>query len=418
MAQPAPLLPNRLSSLDAFRGFVMFLMMAEILHVSQVAKNFPESAVWKQLAFNTTHVEWTGCSLHDLIQPSFSFLVGAALPFSLASRRAKNQAFGRMLLHASWRGFLLVALGVFLRSTHSGQTRFTFEDTLSQIGLGYVFLFLLGFCRARVQIVALVVILVAYWGAFARFPAPAADFDYSVVGVSPEWVAKHPPFTGHAAHWNKNSNLAWMFDQWFLPHFPYQPPFKSNLGGYCTLSFIPTLGTMILGLIAGGWLRIDFPKSRKLLWLVAAGAVSLAAGYCLDKFPSASPLCPSVKRIWTPAWVLYSGGWCYLILAGFYGLVDGAGWRRLFFPLIVIGMNSIAIYVLVHINLHGFILDSFRIHLGFTWEWIHHRLDPEEFAAFEKGWDIWRPLVVGSGALVVEWLLLFWMYRNKIFVRI
>src|SRR5438046_2657494 len=136
---PSPALVNRLSSLDAFRGFVMFLMMAEVLHISQVAKSFPDSPVWKQLAFNTSHVEWTGCSLHDLIQPSFSFLVGAALPFSIASRRAKGQSFIRMLFHALWRAVLLVGLGVFLRSTHHRQTRFTFEDTLSQIGLGYVF---------------------------------------------------------------------------------------------------------------------------------------------------------------------------------------------------------------------------------------------------------------------------------------
>jgi predicted acyltransferase len=412
--EQAPPLPNRLSSLDAFRGFVMFLMMAEILHVSQVAKNFPDSPVWKQLAFNTSHVEWTGCSLHDLIQPSFTFLVGAALPFSLASRRAKSQSFRRMLLHACWRGFLLVALGVFLRSTHSGRTRFTFEDTLSQIGLGYVFLFLLGFCKVRWQVLALVVILVGYWGAFALFPVPAADFDYSTVGVSPEWIEKNPLFTGLAAHWNKNSNLAWTVDQTFLRQFPHEEPFKPNMGGYCTLSFIPTLGTMILGLLAGGWLKGGASKSKKLLWLVAAGAVSLAAGSLLDKYGT----CPSVKRIWTPAWTLYSGGWCFLILAGFYGIVDGLGWRRLFFPLIVIGMNSIAIYVLVHINLHGFILDSFRIHLGFIWDLLSKHLDPDKFTEFEKGWQIWRPLIAGGAALIVEWLLLFWMYRNKIFVRI
>ena len=399
MEQNTPL-PNRLSSLDAFRGFVMFLMMAEVLHVATVAGHFPDSNIWQQLKFNTTHVEWTGCSLHDLIQPSFTFLVGAALPFSLASRRAKNQSFRRMLLHACWRGFLLVALGVFLRSTHSARTRFTFEDTLSQIGLGYVFVFLLGFCKVRWQVLALVVILVGYWGAFALYPAPAADFDYSAVGVSPEWIEKNPLLTGRAAHWNKNSNLAWTLDQSFLRLFPHEEPFKPNLGGYCTLSFIPTLGTMILGLIAGSWLKGAAPKSKKLLYLVAAGAVSLAAGYLLDKYG----ICPSVKRIWTPAWTLYSGGWCFLILAAFYAIADGLGWRRLFFPLIVIGMNSIAIYMLVHINLHGFIMDSFRIHLGSD--------------IFNKFGEIWQPLVAGGAALIVDWLILYWMYRNKIFVRI
>jgi len=395
---PVPALINRLSSLDAYRGFVMFLMMAEVLHISQVAKAFPDSDVWKQLAFNTSHVEWSGCSLHDLIQPSFSFLVGAALPFSIASRRAKGQSFWRMLFHAVWRAVLLVALGVFLRSTHSNQTRFTFEDTLSQIGLGYVFLFLLGFTRVWWQLLALVLILVGYWGAFVWYPLPPDDFDYPAQKVSLDWLHEHG-FTGRLAHWNKNSNFAWAFDNKFLRLFPRDTPYEPNPGGYATLSFIPTLGTMILGLISGGWLKSDRSKTGKLLLLVVAGGVSLAAGFLLDKYG----ICPSVKRIWTPAWTLYSGGWCFLILAGFYAVVDGLGWRAPAFPLIVIGMNSIAIYCMAHL-IQGFILQSFHI----------HGVD-KYFGHFGS---VYEPLVRGGAVLIVYWLILFWMYRHKIFVRI
>src|SRR5882672_3410224 len=135
----------RLTSLDAYRGFVMFLMMAEVLRVSKVAAAFPDNGVWKLLAFNTTHVEWVGCSLHDLIQPSFSFLVGVALPYSITSRSARGQSAFAMTGHALWRALLLIWLGVFLRSVGRGQTNWTFEDTLSQIGFGYPILFLLGF---------------------------------------------------------------------------------------------------------------------------------------------------------------------------------------------------------------------------------------------------------------------------------
>ena len=83
--------PERLTSLDAYRGFVMFLMAAEMLHVGQVSEHFPDSSFWQWLAFHTDHVAWTGCSLHDLIQPSFSFMVGVALPFSLMSRSSLGQ---------------------------------------------------------------------------------------------------------------------------------------------------------------------------------------------------------------------------------------------------------------------------------------------------------------------------------------
>ena len=124
-------------SLDAYRGFVMFLMMAEVLHLARVSQSFPGNWFWSFLAYNQTHVDWAGCSLHDMIQPSFSFLVGVALPYSIASRMAKGATFGKLFLHALWRSALLIWLGVFLRSMHSPQTNYTFEDTLSQIGMGY-----------------------------------------------------------------------------------------------------------------------------------------------------------------------------------------------------------------------------------------------------------------------------------------
>src|SRR5881396_2472926 len=100
--------PVRLASVDAYRGFVMFLMMAEVLHVSKLAAAFPTNRIWSLLAFHTTHVEWVGCSLHDLIQPSFSFLVGVALPYSIASRMSQGQSRGRMTVHAFWRALLLI----------------------------------------------------------------------------------------------------------------------------------------------------------------------------------------------------------------------------------------------------------------------------------------------------------------------
>src|SRR5437773_10772614 len=257
--------PERLTSLDAYRGFLMFLMMAEVLRCCRVAAALPESGLWKFLCHHQSHVEWIGCSLHDLIQPSFSFMVGVALPFSIASRSARGQSRGRMTLHAFARALALILLGVFLRSTGSSQTYWTFEDTLTQIGLGYGVLFVLGFRPMRDQWIALALILMGYWAAFALHPVPR-DFDYTTVGVSAEWLKDHGQ-TGFAAHWNKNSNLAWAFDTWFLNLFSRAEPFEFNGGGYTTLSFIPTLGTMILGLIAGGVIRGERPPLAKVRWL-------------------------------------------------------------------------------------------------------------------------------------------------------
>jgi len=120
----------RNSAVDAYRGLVMLLMMAEVLQLSRLAAAFPDSGVIGFLAYHQTHVEWAGCSLHDLIQPSFSFLVGVALPYSVARRTAAGGTAGPLFAHALWRSFVLILLGIFLRSMHSSQTNFTFEDTL------------------------------------------------------------------------------------------------------------------------------------------------------------------------------------------------------------------------------------------------------------------------------------------------
>jgi heparan-alpha-glucosaminide N-acetyltransferase len=121
--------PQRNVAVDAYRGLVMLLMMGEVLRFAEVARSFPNSHLWRFLAYNQSHVEWAGMSLHDTIQPGFTFLVGVALPYSLRSRQRKGQTFPRMLAHTIWRSFLLVALGIFLRSMESPSTNFTFEDT-------------------------------------------------------------------------------------------------------------------------------------------------------------------------------------------------------------------------------------------------------------------------------------------------
>jgi heparan-alpha-glucosaminide N-acetyltransferase len=386
---------TRLVSLDAFRGLVMVLMLAEVMRLPQVASAFPHSLFWRIIGFNTEHVPWQGCSLHDLIQPAFSFLVGAALPFSIASRIRKGQTFPRMIGHAVWRALLLIVLGIFLRSLHARQTYFTFEDTLTQIGLGYVFLFRLGFTRVRTQVIAFVLILVCFWAACALYPAPGPNFDYARVGVPPNW---NHNYTGFLAHWNKNSNLSWAFDVWFLNLFPRERPFVFNEGGWSTLSFIPTLATMILGLLTGEWLKSGRSKEQKLQGLAMSGVVLIALGLLCQWVG----ICPIVKRVWTSSYTLYSGGWVLLILAGFYSLIEWKGWRDWAFPLVVVGMNSIAIYVMSW-TMTGFFIDALDRHVG---------------SPFWVAGATFQPVLRGFAVMVIFWCILLWMYRRKTFLRI
>jgi heparan-alpha-glucosaminide N-acetyltransferase len=405
----APSPPQRLAAIDAYRGFVMLLMMGEVLEFGRMAAKFPDNSVWRFLALHQSHVEWAGCNLHDLIQPSFSFLVGAALPFSLANRAERGQSLVRVTAHAFWRSLLLIALGIFLRSMGSRNlTNYTFEDTLTQIGLGYFFLYLLGLAGPRFWWGGFLVVLIGYFIAFACYPLPDESFSYAAVGVKPDWP---PLYSGFAAHWNKNSNVAWAFDCWFLNLFPRKQPFTYNGGGYATLSFIPTLATMILGMIAGGWLRQDDGPGKKLARLAVCGLLFLGLGFGADYFG----ICPNVKRIWTSSWVLFSGGWCFLILAGFYALLDAIGWKAWAFPLRVIGMNSIAAYCMAHLW-HGFMATAFRTH------W-HGVVEPLfKYCPYQdviKDWcEAHDAFVMGVFVLLAYWLILFWMYRRRIFLRI
>src|SRR5687767_7971736 len=134
---PLPLLKaERLVSLDAYRGLVMVLMISAGLQISRVVASFDQNPdlrhlktpLWERLAYQTSHAPWVGCSLWDLIQPAFMFMVGAALPFSIASRRARGQSFGRMLFHAVVRAAALVLLGVFLMSGGKPRTNWTFDN--------------------------------------------------------------------------------------------------------------------------------------------------------------------------------------------------------------------------------------------------------------------------------------------------
>jgi len=156
---------------------------------------------------------------------------------------------------------------------------------------------------------------------------------------------------------------------------------------------------MILGLIAGGWLRGQFAPREKVQRLLLAGVLGVASGAVFHWLG----VCPLVKRIWTPTWTLFSGGCCFLLMAAFYSVIDWRGWRVWSFPLVVIGMNSIAAYCSAHL-IEGFVISSLRTHLG-----------PNAFNFFG---DTLAPMAQGAAALFILWVLLFWMYQRKLFLRI
>jgi predicted acyltransferase len=383
----------RLGSLDAYRGFVMLAMASGGLALGVVAQDYPDDHVWQFLDLHTDHVLWRGWSAWDMIQPSFMFIVGVAMPFSYANRRAAGQSRLALLGHALVRSIVLVLLGVFLASAWSKGTNWVFTNVLAQIGLGYTFVFLLLDRPPWVQVAAACLILVGYWLLFALYPLPPADSPYRLVGVDAAFCR----LPGFLHHWSKNTNAAAAFDRWFLNLFPQAEGtrYVKNEGGYATLNFVPSAVTMLLGVLAGQLLRGPRTGKEKLQLLLVVGALGIALGTVLDQ-----TVCPIVKRIWTPSWVIYSAGCACWMLAAFFAVIDLAGYRRWAFPLVVVGMNSITMYVMSQL-MKPFVSASLKTHLG------------RELFSGQYG-----PIVERSCVLLVLWLVCLWMYRRRIFVRI
>lgn len=368
----------------------MLLMVSSGFGIPAMAKAHP-GTFWDMLAPQFDHRLWIGCGLWDLIQPSFMFMVGMAMAYSYARRGSDGDGFFKMLGHAVVRAVVLVLLAVLLASNGKAETQWSFTNVLGQIGLGYVFLFLLWRCGWETQVAAVVVILVGYWIWFFLHPLPAAAFNAG----PDDRVGAAGALQGFAAHWSAHTNAAADFDRWFLNLFPHKREFRISEGGYQTLNFIPSLATMLIGLVTGRFLHRSTDTRQTCARLVVAGAVLLLTGFIAGIL-----VCPIVKRIWTPSWVLFSSGWVFLMLALFYWLVEIAGQRKLVFPFVVVGMNSIFIYMAKQLST-GWTRGTLVTHLG------------DEIFKVYMG-----PVLEKSAVLLVLWLMCWWLYRQRVFLRI
>lgn len=382
-------------AVDTYRGLLLLLLLANAMQVPSVAAHFPDSRLWQVIGWNMGHSQWVGLSLVDMSQPGFAFLVGTSLYFSIASRRARGERFAHLLGHAVRRAVVLVALGIFLRSLGGPRTNWTFIDTLSQIGLGYVPLFFLALARPRWQWGTIGAILLGYWALFAFYPAPGTGYNWARVMVPNGW--QHH-LAGFASHWDINSNAGAAFDRWFLNLFPRQEVFRGNSGGYVQLNFIPTLATMVFGLVAGRWIR-ERSDAGALRRFVVTAALCLAAGLLLH----VTGICPVVKRLWTPSFTLVSAAVCFAMLAALTWIHEVRGWTRWAFPAVVVGTNSLTAYLMNQLTT-PFLADQLRIHLP--------------TAVLNLFGSTLAPLLVGALVVAIEWYILLWMYRRRIYVKL
>jgi predicted acyltransferase len=370
-ATPKPPAPPsaRVASIDALRGFDMFWITGGDALVYHLSRALP-IPITLMLAGQFKHVEWEGFHFYDLIFPLFVFIVGLVLPFSLTRRLEAGGNRRELYLHALRRLFLLFFLGLLA----NGLLDLNFPNlrilgVLQRISIAYFFatLLVMNF-KVRGQAVATGLILLGYWAIMALVPVP---------GFGP-------------GNFTMQGNLAAYLDQRFLPHPFCCYDYGDNEG---IISNIPAIATCMLGALAGHWLRTAYSQKRKLLGLIAAGVVSLGAGWVW------SLVFPIVKNIWSSSFVLFAGGWSLLLLALFYGIIDVLGYRKWAFVFTVIGANSITIYLARHF------FNFKEVGLIFTHGFINYL-------------GVWKPFAIELGSVVAGWMFLYYLYKQKIFLRV
>ena len=358
---PLPAAAGRLQSLDAFRGLIMFTLLC-----GGIFQSLADHPVWGWLAHHNEHVAWQGVVYWDLIQPAFMYMVGVAMPFAFAARAARGDTWRRQALHAVRRAAILIVIGVLLDHIGAERVQIGFIRVLQQIAFGYLVAFLVLGRSLRTQALTVTAILVGY-----------------------QLLWMFNPWNGPGGPWAQgNENIGSAFDRWLLG--------RNYSGFYVGMNAIPSAATIILGVMAGQFVRAGRDAGRTASALAVAAVVAIAGGLVLGAW------FPIVKRIWTPSFTVYSAGWVTLMLAGFYWAVEVKGWRRWTFPLVVVGVNSIAAYVIG--NAFG---GWFR---GATQAWVG--------AVGPALGPVALPIVQHALFAACAWTVLLWFYRRRIFFKV
>lgn len=359
---------GRITSVDFFRGFTMFLLAGEATelysHLLESNNGFIHF-IGNQLH----HHEWHGLHFWDLIQPFFMFIVGVAIPFAVANRLKKGESNRDVTLHAFKRSFLLLFFGWALYFVDAGHLVFRFQNVLAQLSVTYIVAFLIRNKSFRFQIIFTLVILLLIDLAYRFFP---------VEGFNNPWVN----FQNLGAWFNNKIEGVQKASEW------------------ATLNFVSTTAHTVWGVLCGKILMSDKSPVQKIKTLVIGGVSALVIGYGLDLLN----ITPIIKKIATSSFVFASGGWAILVLAFCYWLIDV---KKIFVKgswfFIVVGMNSIFIYLFFSLrgaNLFERIAKPFS-ELLFSWT-------GEMLTSEITSLAVW-------GAL---WYLCYWLYKNRLFIKI
>ncbi len=363
-------LSKRLGSLDALRGFDMFLIIGGTALIS----SFVNAMGWESMTWLTDqfkHVPWHGLTFEDVIFPLFLFMVGVSMVFSIASSQRKGMTKNEIYRKAFKRMIILSILGIIYknRPLHFDWDQIRYVSVLGRIGVtGFLATLIFLNTGWKGRIYWLAGILITYWAAVLFIPVPG----YGAGDLSQE------------------GNLVTYIHSYIVPGRLIDGIYDEN--GYFT--HIPATGLVLMGTLAGQLLGTSRPEMQKVLWLAGAGAVAIVIGVIWNFH------FPINKHLWSSSFIMVSGGISFLFMSLFYLLIDVWGFERWAFPFKVIGLNSIFIY-----------MASGLIDFGYTSRYLLNgflQMSGEDMQRF----------IVQLGVLLLEFGLLYFMYRKRIFVKV
>jgi predicted acyltransferase len=359
---------GRVTSVDFFRGFTMFLLAGEATRLYGQFDKF-DSSIMQFLGTQLSHHEWHGLHFWDLIQPFFMFIVGVAIPFAVANRIKKGDSNKTITLHALKRSFLLLFFGWALYFTEAGTLVFRFQNVLAQLSVTYLVAFLIRNKSFKFQLIFTLVILLLIDLAY-RF--------FRVEGFNNPWV-------------NYENLGAWVNNK-------IEGVDKAST--WATLNFVSTTAHTVWGVLCGKLLISDKTPAKKIQILLIAGVSALIIGYSLDLLN----VTPIIKKIATSSFVFASGGWTILALCFSYWLIDV---KKLFSKgsrfFIIVGMNSIFIYLFFEIGGAGLISKI---------------IAPFSRLLFSWGGALTVGIITSLAVWAALWYLCYWLYKNKLFIKI
>lgn len=358
---------ERLLSLDAFRGFTMFLLIAEFAGLFHylVDPSF-DGTVIGFIGEQFHHYKWHGLHFWDLVQPYFMFIVGVAIPFSERNRLRKGSTDKEVFRHALIRSALMLILGWALYCIGPGRIVFRFQNVLAQLAVTYLVAFLLRNKSIKLQFIVSLGFIAISELLYRTFSVP---------GYNQPFVPDHN------------------FGAWF------DMLISGELSGGHWVSFnaIPTTAHTIWGLIIGKILLSGKSKNEILKIMIISGVVGLLVGYGLNY------VTPIIKRISTSSFVFVSGGWTLLTFAFFYWIIDMKNFRKWAKFAVVVGVNPLFIYLFAHVGGGKFIA---------------HILKPFVFGAFDWLGELNTNIILGILTWYFLWSITYWLDKRKIYIRI